>query len=133
MDVAQRLRELRTRLSLSQNQLAKRSGVAQTAVSYIERGGKNPSIDTLELLCEGLGVTLAEFFTDESTGQLDVPPDLRELLAVGRALSPEQRAMLVQMGRVIEASGSATGTAHATAEGEVIKGNPRPGETKDEN
>lgn len=125
MNVAERLRELRTRLGISQNQLAKRSGVAQTAVSYIEREGGKPTIDTLELLCKGLGITLAEFFTDETTGQLDVPTDLRELLDVAKGLTREQRNALVHMGRVIEASGSARITAKVSAEGEVVRPDPK--------
>lgn len=124
IDPAARLSELREARGWSKNRLAKESGVSQSFVSEIEAGTGKPTIDVLSRLCSALGVTLAEFFTDEATGELGIPPGLRELFDVGRALSPDQRAALVQVGRVIQASGSAKGTGSATAAGDVIHKEP---------
>ena len=49
------LRELRESLGLSQEQLGFDSEVHRTYISEIERGLKNPSIETLQKLAEALG------------------------------------------------------------------------------
>lgn len=52
---------------LTINKLASESGVAPSTVKNILYGkSKNPGITTLKILCDGLGISLAEFFdTDE--------------------------------------------------------------------
>ena len=49
------------------NKLATESGVSPSTVKSILYGkSKNPGIVTLKMLCDGLGITLTEFFgTDE--------------------------------------------------------------------
>jgi transcriptional regulator with XRE-family HTH domain len=49
------------------NKLASESGVAPSTVKNILYGkSQNPGIVTLKMLCDGLGITLTEFFdTDE--------------------------------------------------------------------
>lgn len=49
------------------NKLATESGVAPSTIKNILYGkSKNPGICTLKMLCDGLGITLVEFFdTDE--------------------------------------------------------------------
>lgn len=60
--VGERLRQLRTEKALSLRALAKRSGVTTEMASRAERSEKTPSVQTLAKLCEGLDVSLAEFF-----------------------------------------------------------------------
>ena len=43
---------------LSQNELAKRTGIAQGDISKIENGNGNPSVRTLQRLAKGMGMTL---------------------------------------------------------------------------
>ena len=53
------LRELRIKRGISQNELARRAGVKQSVISYIENGRtKHPRIDTLTALAEVLGVSV---------------------------------------------------------------------------
>lgn len=49
------------------NKLATESGVAPSSIKNILYGkSKNPGIVTIKMLCDGLGITLTEFFnTDE--------------------------------------------------------------------
>lgn len=60
--VGAKLRALRIKEKLSQEQLATRSGVTSAYIGQIERGEKNPTVMTVEKLCSSVGVTLAEFF-----------------------------------------------------------------------
>jgi transcriptional regulator with XRE-family HTH domain len=56
----QRLREIRSRKGISQEELAERAGLHRTYVSSVERGERNISIVNIENLARALGVTLAE-------------------------------------------------------------------------
>jgi transcriptional regulator with XRE-family HTH domain len=50
------LREVRTRLELTQEQVAERSGVHATEVSRIEAGKRDPKVSTLERLAAAVEV-----------------------------------------------------------------------------
>lgn len=56
--VAQLLREERERQGLSMNMLASKAGLSQQIVSYIEREMRTPSLDTLLLITDALGIEL---------------------------------------------------------------------------
>jgi transcriptional regulator with XRE-family HTH domain len=67
-----RIKELRREAAISQEELASRAGVHWTYLSDLERGQQTPTIDVLNRIARGLGVTLAEFFAP-----LDQPYRLR--------------------------------------------------------
>lgn len=56
----ERLRELRSKKGISQEELAERAGLHRTYVSSVERGERNISLVNIEHLARALGVTLAE-------------------------------------------------------------------------
>jgi transcriptional regulator with XRE-family HTH domain len=57
---------------LTINKLAIESGVAPSTVKNILYGKSvNPGIVTLKMLCDGLGITLSEFFDTEEFKQLE--------------------------------------------------------------
>lgn len=62
-----RLQTAREQRSLSQNALAKTAGVARTTIGYIESGQTTPSIATVELLAQALGVSVAWLAFDEGS------------------------------------------------------------------
>ena len=65
--VANRLMKLCDERRLALNALAKLSAVPPSTLKSIINGdSKNPGIVTIKLLCEGLGITLYEFFDDDS-------------------------------------------------------------------
>lgn len=53
---------LRLERGLSQEQLALRSGLDRSHLGRIERGEKNPRLETVFTIVEGLEVSLVEFF-----------------------------------------------------------------------
>lgn len=55
--LGENLRRLRTERELSLGQLAERSGVSKVVLSQIERGGSNPTVNTLWKVANGLGVS----------------------------------------------------------------------------
>lgn len=61
-----RIREFRQARRLSLRTLAQATQTSPGFLSQLERGQVNASIGTLRKLAEGLGVTLADLFSDES-------------------------------------------------------------------
>ena len=54
------------------NKLATESGVAPSTIKNILYGkSQNPGIVTLKMLCDGLGITLIEFFNTEEFESLE--------------------------------------------------------------
>jgi transcriptional regulator with XRE-family HTH domain len=56
----QRMRELRDREGVSQDNLARESGIHSTSIGRIERGGREPRLTTILKLADGLGVEPGE-------------------------------------------------------------------------
>ncbi len=67
LDVANRIKDLRNQKGLSQNALANLAGVSPTYIYQLERGEKSPTVEYLYYICSALGITLEEFFREEST------------------------------------------------------------------
>lgn len=91
MDIGCRIKQIRSSKGLQGVRLAKKAGITNVYLSYIERGAKTPTIDTLRKICNALGVTLSEFFAEEDK---TLPPEYRELLENAKSLSPEQLKIL---------------------------------------
>ena len=62
-NIGDKIKYMRQRKNLSQYALAKKAGVAQSTLSYIEKGAKQPRFDTLRALCAALDITMLEFLT----------------------------------------------------------------------
>lgn len=77
-----RLRQLRERAGLTQGAMARASGVSKVYYGTLERGEKAVSIDVIEKLCHGLGISPAELF--DVGAPVGADPDPVELL--GRKL-----------------------------------------------
>jgi DNA-binding XRE family transcriptional regulator len=56
--IVQALIDARKQNGMTQQQLAERSGIAQSDISKIERGDANPSLRTLKRLAAGMGTRL---------------------------------------------------------------------------
>ena len=58
MNVIRAMIEARTSLNLTQKELSERTGIAQTEISRLENGTRNPSIRLLQRLADGMGMEL---------------------------------------------------------------------------
>ncbi len=67
VSIAERVRALRTKHSLTLDMLAERSGVSRAMISRIERAEVSPTAALLARICEALGLTLSTFFADDAT------------------------------------------------------------------
>lgn len=66
-NVGRRIRALREKQGLSLRALSEVAGLSTNAISLIERGENSPTVSSLHLLATGLGVAIADFFTDDTT------------------------------------------------------------------
>lgn len=60
----ERLRAVRIQRGLSQSELAKRAGLAQSAISQFERGLDTPRLQTLSRLAVSLGISAVLLIPD---------------------------------------------------------------------
>lgn len=58
MDIIRAMIDARTSQNLTQKELASRTGINQADISKLERGIRNPSINLLRRLADGMGMTL---------------------------------------------------------------------------
>ena len=56
--VMRAIADARVKQNLTQKQVAERTGIAQTEISKLENGTRNPSVRLLQRLADGLGYTL---------------------------------------------------------------------------
>ena len=96
MDVTQKLMLILEDRGWSEYRLAKESNLPHSTVLNIFQRNNQPSISTLEAMCNGLGITLAQFFTeDESLVMLT--EEQKEILEKYEALSKGAKEMIVDL------------------------------------
>ena len=87
MDVSKRIITLRERCGLTQNGLAERAGVSQTHLRRVELGQADITVGHLQLLCDAMGISINEFFNEESSSD--------EIATAFARLSPIQKVRLL--------------------------------------
>lgn len=96
MDVTKKLMLILEDRGWSEYRLAKESNLPYSTVLNIFQRNNQPSISTLEAMCNGLGITLAQFFTeDESLVMLT--EEQKEILEKYEVLSKAQKEMIVDL------------------------------------
>lgn len=58
MDVIRAIIEARTSQNITQKELAERTGINQADISKLENGTRNPSVNLLKRLADGMGMVL---------------------------------------------------------------------------
>lgn len=61
--VGKRVKDLRNKIGISQEELAEIAGLNRTYITSVECGKRNISIVNIEKLAKALNVSLAEFFS----------------------------------------------------------------------
>ncbi|MDD3021565.1 MAG: helix-turn-helix transcriptional regulator [Alphaproteobacteria bacterium] len=64
MDTVKRTMDLLDARNMSLYQLTQKSGIARATITQTEKRGGQLKIDTIERICEALGITLSEFFLE---------------------------------------------------------------------
>ncbi len=90
MEVGKRIRELREQKNYTLNKLANHAGVSQSYLRDVELENKNPTIAFLSLICQSLGISLRDFFSEESETDFLKEPIMQMIYR----LTPEQKKAL---------------------------------------
>ncbi len=61
--VAQRIKELRREKKLTAEKLAWYSELSKSCVTYAEKAQRDIKMSTIEAICKGFDITIAEFFS----------------------------------------------------------------------
>lgn len=66
MEIGEKIKSLRKKMDLTQEELAERSELTKGFISQLERNLNSPSVDTLADVLEALGTNLGDFFSIKS-------------------------------------------------------------------
>jgi|SRR5690625_3074664 len=91
INIGERIRILREEKKLSARKLADMANLDPSQISKIEQGISKPSIDALNRICNAFGISMSEFFSENS---FDIPSYQRELLQTSKSLSVQQIELL---------------------------------------
>lgn len=81
--IGQRIRNYRTQLNLTQENLAELAGCHPTYIGQLERGEKNATIETIERISASLKVSMSKLFENlggEISSERNLPLDCYEFL-----------------------------------------------------
>lgn len=93
-DILGKIENERKKRGWTEYELAQNSNIPQSTISTWYRKKLQPSVASIERICEGLGITLAQFFTEGGTS--DIPGDQQDLLDQWQRMDPSQRETLIK-------------------------------------
>ena len=96
MNVSERIEYFLKLKNLTYYKLSQRSGVPQSTLSNMKTRGNDPSLHTLEKICQGLQISLSQFFMDDSETALCFTPFQAEFMNRFTLLSHEQQMLMFQ-------------------------------------
>lgn len=91
INIGNRIKELREERDVTQTELAKEVNIRPESINRMEKGKYNPSYKVLYDICHTLGVTMSEFFSEESD---KLSLELRQLLETAKHLTKEEKVKL---------------------------------------
>lgn len=95
-DILDEITKLRLERNWSEYELAQKSGLAQSTISTWYRRKQTPTIQSLEKVCKGLGVTLSQFFAEENDATF-LTQEQKGLLDSWCALNSQQRQIVQEL------------------------------------
>ena len=82
--------------------LAKEAGLPQSTITNLFKRSTTPSIPTLETICKGFGITMAQFFAEGSFVELS--EEQQEFFNDWAILSKEDKLLVEQLVRKLKAA-----------------------------
>jgi len=89
--VGKRIREYRMNKGLSQEELAYRSELHTAHLGRIERGEKNPTLESIEKIINALGITFEEFFNFQSNLNNLEEPLIDKIVSYLRVMTSDEQ------------------------------------------
>jgi len=95
MEIHARIQQLLTERGWTEYRLSKECGLAQTTIGNLMRRNTLPSMATLETICRGFGISMAQFFAEGD--MVELTPELKEVFDSWVSLAPEQKRAALAM------------------------------------
>lgn len=95
-NVLEKITQERLARDWSEYTLAKNSGIAQSTISTWYRKNLQPSISSIEKICKGLDITLAQFFSYENQDNT-LTSGQQDILEVWKYLNDSQKNAILEM------------------------------------
>lgn len=96
--IGERVKELRAKYRLSQEQLALQAEITTAYLGQIERGEKNPTVVTVEKICNALGISLSDFFNNQQLHLLEGnDAALKQIAFELKNCSPAEKQEILQI------------------------------------
>ena len=95
MNTHERLRKVLADRGWTEYRLAKEAKLSESTIMNIFRRNATPSIPTLEAICNGFGITVAQFFAENEMVELN--PEVKALFEGWVFLTPQQKAAVLNV------------------------------------
>ena len=91
--IIDRIEQLCEQKQMSRYRLAQKSGIAQSSISTLLNRQSIPTIATLEKICKGLDMTLAQFFAGDEY-MPDLTEEQKDLLAKWNKMDEHEKELV---------------------------------------
>jgi transcriptional regulator with XRE-family HTH domain len=95
--VGARVRYFRTQRGMSQEKLALECGMNAAFLGHVERGLRCPTVYTLQRICDGLQINIAELFLSELDGDAPGASSIRHVEELMSGLTPQQAKRVARL------------------------------------
>lgn len=89
--ITNRIRELCDKKQMSMYALSNKIGISQSSLSNLMKRGSTPTFYTLDKICDGLGITLSQFFSEDME-KLELSSEQKRVLETWESLSDKEKA-----------------------------------------
>lgn len=96
MDILEKITTMRMERNWTEYQLAEKSGLTQSTISSWYRKNMLPSIPSLEKICDAFGITLSQFFLEDTNKTVLLNDNQIKLLYAASKLDNEQLDALMK-------------------------------------
>lgn len=100
-NVGKIIKKKREEINISQNQLAKKAGISQAALSALESETKNPNVETIFMLASALNCSVSELLGETANGIKTLESSARNLLNIYDQLNDAGKSMLIAQAEII--------------------------------
>lgn len=97
MNVPERLDALMKERNLTIYALAKASGLHWQTIKNLFSRTSNPSVATMACICNGLGITLSQFFAEDDESAIALTAEQEYLLKRWNTISTEDKRIISDM------------------------------------
>lgn len=96
MDALKKIKDLLKANGWSVYKLSMKSGVSQSTLANMFARNNQPTIPTLELICKGFGISMSEFFYEETSDKNELT-DCEIFLEKYNDLSDNQKRLILEI------------------------------------